>query len=463
QGPTGTFSGYEQTTSDLGGLLESGFYQDGGATVTGDVPDQAHGWTHLITGRHSNAGNNHQLQIAASYAVNDRLFFRKIAAGAAPDNPAWNEVATRGSNTFSGAQTVNGGAELYGGGAGLYLNQPSATDLYIRYHMPGVRWWTVGAKPNGDFWFSNASDLSAAGPLTLANSGNVGIGHSAPSYKLHVAGDIYANGGWFRVSGGQGIYWESYGGGWYMVDSDWIRSYGGKNIYHDSGIMRTDGTLQVGGGGTTMNVINGGTLQFRPNGGNSFIMDTRNGTQTLRPETAYNGWVGDWDFPFWVHSSQYSIRNIELGLSDSRVKRNIKASDRGLDAVMRLLPVRYDIDRDRHPLASTEREMYPHDQENFLGFLAQDLAEVLPEMVIHDEKRDLWMVRNWEQLSAVLVKAVQEQQTTIVSLRRQVAALQERLDAGGSSAAPSSRDRELDELQVRVLQLEGALSELLDR
>ncbi|MBS1611533.1 MAG: collagen-like protein [Bacteroidetes bacterium] len=98
------FLGYETTITDFGVPLKSGFYQDGGAAITGDVPDQSHSWTHLITTRHANTGNNHQLQIAASYRDNDRLFFRKIE-GTGTVNPGWNEIATRGSNNFTGSQT----------------------------------------------------------------------------------------------------------------------------------------------------------------------------------------------------------------------------------------------------------------------------------------------------------------------------------------------------------------------
>lgn len=76
-------------------------------------------------------------------------------------------------------------------------------------------------------------------------TGNVGIGES-PGYKMDVAGDIYANGGWLRVSGNQGLYFESWGGGWYMSDGTWIRSYNGKYVYCDQ-LIRADGGFQVDG------------------------------------------------------------------------------------------------------------------------------------------------------------------------------------------------------------------------
>jgi len=45
---------------------------------------------------------------------------------------------------------------------------------------------------------------------------------------------------WFRVRGtNNGIYWESWGGGWFMQDSSWMRAYNDKNIV-------TGGQVQMG-------------------------------------------------------------------------------------------------------------------------------------------------------------------------------------------------------------------------
>lgn len=48
---------------------------------------------------------------------------------------------------------------------------------------------------------------------------------------------------WFRSTGSTGWYSESYGGGWYMTDSTWIRTYGSKSVYQNTGQIRTDGYL----------------------------------------------------------------------------------------------------------------------------------------------------------------------------------------------------------------------------
>lgn len=76
---------------------------------------------------------------------------------------------------------------------------------------------------------------------------------------MDVNGDIEAN-GWLRTIGNVGWLSQTHGGGWYMTDSSWIRTYGSKNIYQNAGILRTDGELQVGPNGDRFVVNSAGNV-----------------------------------------------------------------------------------------------------------------------------------------------------------------------------------------------------------
>ncbi|EBS5961975.1 TPA: shufflon system plasmid conjugative transfer pilus tip adhesin PilV, partial [Salmonella enterica subsp. enterica serovar Napoli] len=48
-------------------------------------------------------------------------------------------------------------------------------------------------------------------------------------------GETYTN-NWFRAMGEGGIYFQKYGGGWYMTDTNTITAYAGKNIQTAAGV-----------------------------------------------------------------------------------------------------------------------------------------------------------------------------------------------------------------------------------
>lgn len=84
--------------------------------------------------------------------------------------------------------------------------------------------------------------------------------------------DVYSS-SWLRTTGQTGWYSESYGGGWYMTDNTWIRTYNNKQIYsgstsvdaiHTAGGMNASGRIyagsyiQAGGGVNCAGVLNSG-------------------------------------------------------------------------------------------------------------------------------------------------------------------------------------------------------------
>lgn len=73
----------------------------------------------------------------------------------------------------------------------------------------------------------------------------LGVGREATNYGIFT-NTIYAS-DWFRSEGDTGWYSQTYGGGWYMSDSYFIRCYGEKSVYLGSGSYRN------GGGGYAAN------------------------------------------------------------------------------------------------------------------------------------------------------------------------------------------------------------------
>lgn len=112
------------TTTDMNRCFYSGLYSV--QNTVNCTPDVSTGWQHLFVLRHSTTNNNYQLQIAAGFAQNSRLFFRKIAVSdlVSPVSSPWFEIATRGTNVFTGNQKING--SLYANS--IYVQQTVWSD-----------------------------------------------------------------------------------------------------------------------------------------------------------------------------------------------------------------------------------------------------------------------------------------------------------------------------------------------
>ena len=102
--------------------------------------------------------------------------------------------------------------------------------------------------------------------------------------------------------------------------------------------------------------------------------------------------------------------------SDQRVKRNVLPLSYGLDELLQLKPVQYD-----HHACKFENGMLEilDEAQLEIGFLAQEVHQVIREIVHQpaDEKSDLWTM-NYNQLTPLLVSAIQEQQEIINQQKR---------------------------------------------
>jgi hypothetical protein len=141
--------------------------------------------------------------------------------------------------------------------------------------------------------------------------------------------------------------------------------------------------------------------------------------------------------------------------SDRRVKTNITLLAQGLRTVLALRPVSYDFHTSRR-LDNGVVTFLPDDRPvRALGFVAQDLYQVVPEAVEKpaDERRAFYTV-SYSTLVPVLTQAI-EQQAQIEALKQQNAALQAGAGAAATQAAADHASLLTLQAQVALLLGEG--------
>lgn len=111
-------------------------------------------------------------------------------------------------------------SKTYNGSSAITVNVPTHTS-----HLTNDSGFWTGTRYWANIAVSTSSSTSTSPTFSTAYTSN-----------------------WFRSTGSTGWYSQTYGGGWYMSDSTWIRTFGSKSVYQNTGQIRTDGYLVTNGG-----------------------------------------------------------------------------------------------------------------------------------------------------------------------------------------------------------------------
>jgi hypothetical protein len=169
--------------------------------------------------------------------------------------------------------------------------------------------------------------------------------------------------------------------------------------------LDSSGNLLVGKTATSLGVVG---VEAKPNGYAVFTMASS--TNSLDTLNVYSSTATNYRFYVGLAGTVFATNTAITAISDQRLKENIRDLDDGLNVVLALKPRKFDW-----------KEGKGADIKNARGFIAQEFEQVLPDMI------DIWKdpaPEGEEPYKAVnanliptLVKAIQEQQAIIESLK----------------------------------------------
>jgi hypothetical protein len=237
--------------------------------------------------------------------------------------------------------------------------------------------------------------------MRINSSGNVGIGTSSPGAKLHL---FAATAGAFA--------------GLRVGQNDGYAQIGTDN----GGLLMYTGTTERARIDSSGNLLVGTTSALYSNrvvssGGFASLNHPQFNITSTNSSTPFE-WVlrSGSSMQFYVNNATVlatlSSSGVWTNASDARYKENIRPASYGLSEVMQLQPRAYNI------IGSEKQE---------IGFVAQEVEQLIPELVESTENSvtgEDRLTLSYGQLSAVIVKAIQEQQAIIESLTARVSALE---------------------------------------
>ena len=226
--------------------------------------------------------------------------------------------------------------------------------------------WPIGSSPTS----------TAIQALTVTSEGRVGINTATPAYTMDVYGKLQVTGLATCMDG-------------FIAKSALvIDSYSGVPYTNaDNGVRFTFYSPEVNGGGLIAK--NFALWKYGPNSGAGievFRIDFNDPANTL------------------VYNRNIIATGNVTAYSDIRLKENIETIDNPLEKIQKMRGVYYTLKED----CSSQRK---------IGVIAQEMEEVLPEVVYTGTSEDKWKSVAYGNIVAVLIEGMKAQESTLRSIQ----------------------------------------------
>lgn len=325
-------------------------------------------------------------------------------------NPATKADASH-SHTIANVTGLQGALDAKANSTSAQFTNPinigGASDVSVQLNPVGGRSvrFAATATPNTGFW--DATNNVWLMRINADNSTNFASSLSATAItatgRLTAGDQIYLNAGWFRSQqSGTGWYSEPHGGGWFMQDGTYIRSYGGKRV------------LIASGGGAD------GDLRLESYSPTIAFYDTDHGTtHWLHCNDNNLGFLASNSFAwacFRNGSNDWQCQSNSISYaSDARLKENIAPIARAaVDDFFTKFRVReFDWNDER---INELNPGFTYSAKHEYGAIAQEVEEVLPYMVYESEHNGIKTIL-WDKAVPFLIAEVQALRKEVAELR----------------------------------------------
>lgn len=160
-----------------------------------------------------------------------------------------------------------------------------------------------------------------------------------------------------------------------------------------------------------------GSTRIKPSSGSNYSIlistDATHGWK-LNPSSNYTGMIGYYDMIYSLNAEY--LYGVHVTESDKNLKKNIQPLYDALPIINKLKPVSFDYDIDYSGVEETNvRTKLEATDKNRLGFIAQEVREILPQSILTKEPDSTLGIR-MDDFIPLLVKGMQEQSARIDSL-----------------------------------------------